>query len=55
MHAMVYHIPRFMTKYDGIKKFTGQGKTSVSSELLQNMWKYYGIHLNPFIHSLMFS
>lgn len=27
MHAMVYHIPRFMTKHSGIKKFTGQGKT----------------------------
>ena len=26
IHAMVYHVPRFMQKHDGIKKFTGQGK-----------------------------
>ena len=30
---MVHHIPRFMTKHDGLKKFTGLGKSSVSSEL----------------------
>ena len=26
MHGMVYHVPRFMKKHGGIKKFTGQGK-----------------------------
>lgn len=26
MHAMVYHVPRFMKIHKGIKKFTGQGK-----------------------------
>ena len=26
MHAMVYHVPRFMVMHKGIKKFTGQGK-----------------------------
>lgn len=25
MHAMVYHVPRFLAKLQGIKKFTGQG------------------------------
>ena len=29
MHGMVYHVPRFMTKHEGIKKFTGQGKSSL--------------------------
>ncbi|KAK2550530.1 hypothetical protein P5673_028729 [Acropora cervicornis] len=32
MHAMVYHIPRFMTKYDGIKKFTGQGVEKLNDD-----------------------
>ena len=27
MHAMVYHVPRFLARLQGIKKFTGQGKT----------------------------
>lgn len=26
MHAMVFHVPRFMTLHQGMKKFTGQGK-----------------------------
>lgn len=26
MHAMVYHVPKFMQKHHGVKKFTGQGK-----------------------------
>jgi hypothetical protein len=26
MHAMVYHLPRFMAKHGGVKKFTGQGQ-----------------------------
>lgn len=25
MHAMVYHVPRFMQMHHGVKKFTGQG------------------------------
>ena len=25
MHAMVYHVPRFMRNQSGIKTFTGQG------------------------------
>ena len=25
MHAMVYHVPKFMEVHKGIKKFTGQG------------------------------
>ena len=25
MHAMVYHVPKFMELHGGIKKFTGQG------------------------------
>ena len=28
MHAMVYHVPRFMVIHQGIKKFTGQGMYS---------------------------
>jgi hypothetical protein len=26
MHAMVYHLLRFMAKHGGVKKFTGQGQ-----------------------------
>ena len=26
MHAMVYHLPGFMAKHGGVKKFTGQGQ-----------------------------
>lgn len=26
MHAMVYHVPRFMKIHHGIKQFSGQGK-----------------------------
>ena len=25
MHGMVYHVPGFMERHQGIKKFTGQG------------------------------
>ena len=30
MHSMVYHVPRFMEKHQGIKKFTGQGKEMIN-------------------------
>lgn len=26
MHSLVYHVPTFMRRHNGIKKFTGQGK-----------------------------
>ena len=29
MHAMVYHVPYFMEKHNGIKKFTGQGRLTL--------------------------
>lgn len=31
MHGMVYHVPYFMRQHNGIKKFTGQGKTKPSN------------------------
>ena len=30
MHAMVYHVPRFMERNKGVKKFTGQGNVNFS-------------------------
>jgi hypothetical protein len=30
MHAMVYHVPRFMQMHEGIKKFTGQGTSLIN-------------------------
>ncbi|CAB4013607.1 Hypothetical predicted protein, partial [Paramuricea clavata] len=32
MHAMVYHVPRFMQKHEGIKKFTGQGVEKLNDD-----------------------
>ena len=29
MHAMAYHVPHFMEKHNGIKKFTGQGRLTI--------------------------
>ena len=35
MHAMVYHVPRFLAELQSIKKFTGQGKTGLCTEIIQ--------------------
>lgn len=32
MHSMVYHVPRFMEKHQGIKHFTGQGVEKLNDD-----------------------
>ncbi|CAB4028844.1 Hypothetical predicted protein [Paramuricea clavata] len=32
MHAMVYHVPRFMQMHHGVKKFTGQGVEKLNDD-----------------------
>ena len=50
IHAMVYHVPRFMKKHRGVKKFTGQGKSGSLSLALQTKI----IFLNLDIKMLMY-
>ena len=36
IHAMVYHVPKFMRLHSGIKKFTGQGKIGTIKSVFTN-------------------
>ena len=36
IHAMVYHVPKFMRIHNGIKKFTGQGKDGTIKSVFTN-------------------
>ena len=40
MHAMAYHVPSFMRKYSGIKKFTGQGE-HLKADNLSGLYTVY--------------
>ena len=36
IHAMVYHVPKFMRLHNGIEKFTGQGKDGTIKSVFTN-------------------
>lgn len=45
MHVMVYHVPRFMEKCGGIKKFTGQDKIDINVFISISVYKLQSCYM----------